>query len=174
MFAGRRTPFHPPGLGCHPYTVESRRNALHVACRDCGRRCYLVSHDGGYVLLEDLGWPWPKHPCFEKRFRGVASAKAIEAAVSRNFVVAVPPHRELTSSNASKMIPRMSEPELKKALIDAHRNGESSLYDMLKDSLREKLRIVSGTPRRAPEPPRMESIREVQKSQANKIRGKNW
>ena len=38
-----------------------------TSCRDCGANVYLIHHNGGYVLVEELGWPWPVHPCFENR-----------------------------------------------------------------------------------------------------------
>ena len=38
-----------------------------TSCRDCGATVYLIHHNGGYVLVEELGWPWPIHPCFEHR-----------------------------------------------------------------------------------------------------------
>lgn len=38
-----------------------------VNCRDCGELTYLIHHNGGYVLVDELGWPWPIHPCYEKK-----------------------------------------------------------------------------------------------------------
>jgi len=38
-----------------------------VNCRDCGQLTYLIHHNGGYVLVDELGWPWPIHPCYQKK-----------------------------------------------------------------------------------------------------------
>jgi len=181
---GRAIPFHLPGKPCNPYTDVSCRTAFHTTCRDCRQRCYLVSHNGGYVLLDELGWPWPKHPCFENRFRGVVSKMAIATVVSqmppaefrcgkgrrKDIIVAVPPRRELTSLNSSDLIPRMSQPELQKALIDAHKKGDSYLYDLLKDALRERLHSA----RAAPKPARQEGAREARERYMKRIKGKDW
>lgn len=36
-----------------------------TTCPRCGAAVYFVRHNGGSVWLDDLGYPWPKHPCFE-------------------------------------------------------------------------------------------------------------
>ncbi len=64
---GRCVPLHLK-YPCVPYSEEARRTASWVNCRECGKRCHFVRHKGGCVLLDDLGWPWPKHPCFAERF----------------------------------------------------------------------------------------------------------
>jgi hypothetical protein len=33
-------------------------------CPKCGGSVYFVRHNGGSVWFDDLGLPWPKHPCF--------------------------------------------------------------------------------------------------------------
>lgn len=35
-----------------------------ITCRDCGKPVFLIHHNGGYVLVNELGWPWPIHECF--------------------------------------------------------------------------------------------------------------
>jgi hypothetical protein len=39
---------------CHPTT-----------CPECGAQVFFVRHNGGSVWLDALGWPWPKHGCFD-------------------------------------------------------------------------------------------------------------
>lgn len=41
---------------CHP-----------TRCPRCGAAVYFVRHNGGCVWLDELGWPWPKHACFDER-----------------------------------------------------------------------------------------------------------
>src|SRR5690606_7461222 len=33
-------------------------------CRYCKVWVYWIRHNGGTVILDELGWPWPKHQCF--------------------------------------------------------------------------------------------------------------
>lgn len=35
-------------------------------CPICGESVYFVRHNGGSVWLDSLGYPWPKHPCFDE------------------------------------------------------------------------------------------------------------
>jgi hypothetical protein len=73
---GRLVPLHLKGR-CLPYSEEARKTACWVSCRECGERCHLVQHNGGYVMLDELGPPWPKHPCFVEKF---------DTSVPRNFL----------------------------------------------------------------------------------------
>ena len=41
--------------------------AAPTTCPRCGERVYFVRHNGGCVWLDELGWPWPKHECFDDR-----------------------------------------------------------------------------------------------------------
>jgi hypothetical protein len=34
-------------------------------CPECRSLVWFVRHNGGSVWLEELGHPWPKHPCFD-------------------------------------------------------------------------------------------------------------
>lgn len=65
--SGRLVPLHIDGR-CVPYSEEARQTSWWVVCRVCGKRCHLVHHNGGYVMLDELGPPWPKHPCFAEMF----------------------------------------------------------------------------------------------------------
>jgi len=36
-------------------------------CPECGEDVYFIRHNGGSVWVDPpLGWPWPKHACFDK------------------------------------------------------------------------------------------------------------
>jgi len=35
-----------------------------TTCPRCGAAVYFVRHNGGSVWLDEMGYPWPKHPCF--------------------------------------------------------------------------------------------------------------
>ena len=34
-------------------------------CPKCEAEVFFIRHNGGSVWVNDLGWPWPKHPCFD-------------------------------------------------------------------------------------------------------------
>lgn len=34
-------------------------------CPECGAEVYFIRHNGGSVWVDELGWPWPKHACFD-------------------------------------------------------------------------------------------------------------
>src|ERR1035441_499188 len=35
-------------------------------CPECGKDVFFIRHNGGSVWADELGWPWPIHPCFDK------------------------------------------------------------------------------------------------------------
>ena len=35
-------------------------------CPECGKDVFFIRHNGGSVWVDELGWPWPKHGCFDK------------------------------------------------------------------------------------------------------------
>jgi hypothetical protein len=60
FIGGVCTPIHESGR-CGEY----RKTAIPVKCRKCGQAVYFVQHNGGSVWFDELGPPWPKHPCSE-------------------------------------------------------------------------------------------------------------
>ena len=34
-------------------------------CPICGADVFFIRHNGGCVWVDELGWPWPKHACFD-------------------------------------------------------------------------------------------------------------
>jgi hypothetical protein len=54
------TPIHESGQ-CGEY----RKKAIRFKCRKCSKYVFYVEHNGGRVWFDELGWPWPKHGCFE-------------------------------------------------------------------------------------------------------------
>ena len=54
------TPIHGSGQ-CGEY----RKKAVRFKCRKCSKDVFYVEHNGGRVWFDELGWPWPKHGCFE-------------------------------------------------------------------------------------------------------------
>src|SRR6266581_2790501 len=37
-----------------------------TTCPVCRGSVFFLRHNGGSVWLDDLGWPWPKHACFDQ------------------------------------------------------------------------------------------------------------
>ena len=65
---GRCVPLHPYGSPCGerlPYSGDSLKRSVHTRCPQCQKMVFLVHHNGGKVWLDELGWPWPKHGCFD-------------------------------------------------------------------------------------------------------------
>lgn len=48
-----------------------------TSCPRCQRQVYFVRHNGGSVWFDELGWPWPIHPCFASGTRPDAGASAL-------------------------------------------------------------------------------------------------
>ncbi|HZV33150.1 MAG TPA: hypothetical protein VFB72_01135 [Verrucomicrobiae bacterium] len=76
---GRCVPIHPDGgLHCGSWSGSTTdygyRSDYHylrqdftrpTTCPECHAQVYFVRHNGGSVWFDDLGWPWPKHACFD-------------------------------------------------------------------------------------------------------------
>lgn len=73
---GRSTPIHTNGGWCQGFKVSGApANSLpfrslrsyvvpNASCPVCGETVFFYqSPNGGKVFFDDLGWPWPKHPC---------------------------------------------------------------------------------------------------------------
>ena len=51
----------PRLFGQHVYEKFTRP----TRCRYCNAKVYFIRNNGGSVFLDDLGWPWPKHGCYQ-------------------------------------------------------------------------------------------------------------
>lgn len=77
---GRPTPIHINGHWCRGYretktpresgpfrTIQSYVNP-NAICPVCDKIVFFYqSPRGGRVFFDDLGWPWPKHPCTDNK-----------------------------------------------------------------------------------------------------------
>jgi len=51
-----------------------------ASCPVCGERVFFYANkSGGRVFFDELGWPWPKHPCTDSRAMRSASLVAVFA-----------------------------------------------------------------------------------------------
>lgn len=49
----------------------------------CGAKVfYYQSRFGGRVFFDDLGWPWPKHPCTDNRDRPLKSPPIVRGSIA--------------------------------------------------------------------------------------------
>lgn len=77
---GRPTPIHTNGGWCRGFRVSrtssdsspfrSLRSYVvpNATCPVCGETVFFYqSPNGGRVFFDDLGWPWPKHPCTDNK-----------------------------------------------------------------------------------------------------------
>lgn len=85
---GRPTPIHTRGNWCRGYQENKSSTARgpfrgiasyvnpNATCPVCGKSVfYYRSPNGGRVFFDDLGWPWPKHPCTDSKARVKESTK---------------------------------------------------------------------------------------------------
>jgi hypothetical protein len=70
---------HPPGCRCGfggeghlggghqpPHTEHNEGNFYRpTTCPRCRKPVYFVRHNDGSFWVNAMGWPWPKHPCFD-------------------------------------------------------------------------------------------------------------
>lgn len=54
-------------------------------CPICGQNVFFVRHNGGSVWFDDLGYPWPKHGCFEDGPTEVALRRELNAAFPKGM-----------------------------------------------------------------------------------------
>lgn len=43
---------------------DPRNRCYSTKCPECGEEVFFVRYNGGTVWFDELGSPWPKHPCF--------------------------------------------------------------------------------------------------------------
>lgn len=64
---GRCVPIHLYGRLCGDrlsFTHKNIKSSVQTRCPKCRQMVFLVRHNGGSVWLDELGWPWPRHGCF--------------------------------------------------------------------------------------------------------------
>jgi hypothetical protein len=65
---GITTPLHIGDEKCEGrrlYRKEQEGIVHSTRCPRCEASVFFLRHNGGSVWLDSVGWPWPKHPCFE-------------------------------------------------------------------------------------------------------------
>ena len=70
---GKPRPMHIDGEGCRGYETKSEQIDRYTLedltikrnCPKCKKPVFFIRHNGGSVWVDSLGWPWPKHECFE-------------------------------------------------------------------------------------------------------------
>ena len=81
-YEGRNIPIHVIGSCVHKprYSEKGLQKAIRISCRVCKELCFLVEHNGGRVLLDSLGHPWPKHPCTYQILAPVTTDRSVVVA----------------------------------------------------------------------------------------------
>lgn len=94
-------------------------------CPICGATVYFVRHNGGCVWLDSLGWPWPKHPCFDDPNEVVFSITKTELDELKidffGIVIEITPDEKTTYY---KFKIRCSNNERIEALFEYHGNAK--------------------------------------------------
>lgn len=53
-----------------------------IRCPKCRKMVFWVRNNGGSVWVDELGWPWPEHPCFQSNLnQSVALPEKAELTV---------------------------------------------------------------------------------------------
>src|ERR1017187_788364 len=68
MIRGVVTPIHQGKANCigrSLYRNDQEGIPHHTKCPKCGGDVIFLRSNGGSVWLQSIGWPWPKHPCFD-------------------------------------------------------------------------------------------------------------
>jgi hypothetical protein len=95
---GQRTPIHMNGGWCSGRTSNSPLKASkpfgsvtsyvnpNAHCPVCGKKVFFYqSPFGGRVFFDDVGWPWPKHPCTDNPRAQRATVKRLKETAHRSF-----------------------------------------------------------------------------------------
>ncbi len=95
---GQKIPIHVSGRWCSGYNSGTNRAVVktfqtavsyvnpNAHCPVCGDRVfYYQSPYGGRVFFDDLGWPWPKHPCTDNPRSQSGSVKTIAVSGHTSF-----------------------------------------------------------------------------------------
>lgn len=53
-----------------------------TTCPRCHGRTFFLRHNGGSVWVDELGWPWSKHPCFDNAQGGAVVLSGLASAAS--------------------------------------------------------------------------------------------
>src|SRR5260370_21310069 len=69
-------PIHGSG-GCDGRVAKTR----YRQCPKCKRMAYYVEHNGGFFWADELGEPWPKHPCFDSILSNAKADASTTASV---------------------------------------------------------------------------------------------
>lgn len=96
---GRPTPIHLHGGWCSasngssnpkpskPFQSRESYTNPNAHCPVCGERVFFYqSPAGGRVFFDDLGWPWPKHPCTDNPKAQKARVKTIKTSHGKPFL----------------------------------------------------------------------------------------
>ena len=54
---------------CRPLEIDNSNDenfCRSSKCPKCGSPVFFIRHNGGSVWIDSLGYPWPKHSCFDK------------------------------------------------------------------------------------------------------------
>ena len=52
--------------GVRDWALRNESLCRSTTCPECGQDVFFIRHNGGSVWVDELGWPWPKHACFDK------------------------------------------------------------------------------------------------------------
>jgi hypothetical protein len=143
---GRPTPIHVNGGWCPGYrsggggghgssaagsfrTVESYINP-NAYCPVCGQHVFFYqSPYGGRVFFDDVGWPWPKHPCTDNRSSQAGPVQRPKVITGRGLSLRSKSGEQLDVYELETMARRGAGWDLKFSRIRDHRMFRVHLSD---------------------------------------------
>lgn len=142
---GRPTPIHINGGWCPGYrsgsggsssgagsfrTVESYLNP-NAYCPVCGQRVFFYqSPYGGRVFFDDVGWPWQKHPCTDKKASQVGPVQRPKVTTGRGVALRSTAGEQLDVYELEAMTRKGAGWDLKFSRIRDHRVFRVHLTDV--------------------------------------------
>jgi hypothetical protein len=170
-------PFHAYGMPCgerSPYSDETVKSSVRTLCPECQKMVYLVRHNGGSVWLDELGWPWPKHGCFDVQL-GRNAAEPLRVVRHERVKVPLPPintsaqttmkrhegkRENLATPSPSAILDHERGPHVARAL------GLQRAFDGVKRPNKTQKTVIPST---KPDPPHKQQGAEASRSVAPTI-----
>jgi hypothetical protein len=77
-------------------------------CPHCGADVFFIRHNGGSVWVDELGWPWPKHGCFDEgeSSRGVPAFPAPDGEPASELLLGLVEWALMDSTTTTQLLVR--------------------------------------------------------------------
>jgi len=81
-----------------------------TSCPICKAKVFFIRHNDGSVWVDELGWPWPKHGCFDdNKSAGVPFFEGPDGEPASELLLGLVEWGELVTSNTTDLLIRRYE-----------------------------------------------------------------